>query len=122
MKFDLTKSEIKELVSKYLYKINNLNFIIIPTLKNRVFMLDYMLDKAKARDLILNKLSVDNYRSYEIDKDFDKYGVGYVSIFICDCKLPDNRNKMRNIKVYIKIKDVDGEIPVLSMHESEGDK
>ena len=84
-------------------------------------MQEYMLNKTRAKELVLSKISQENFVSYEFDRDLNNYGVGYVMIFIYDCELKNYSNQMRKIQIYVKIKDVDDSLPVLSMHESKGE-
>ncbi len=122
MNLTLSDSELNKLIKSLLEKINNLDFVIIPTEKNQKMMTLYKLNKSKSRDLVLSKISKDNFVSYEFDRDTSKYGVGYVLIFIFDCKLINLFGENVNVKVYVKIKENKDMLPVLSMHESIGGK
>ncbi len=122
MNLVLSDSKLNELIKSLMEKIINLNFVIIPTEKNRRLMTMYKMNKEKSRDLILSKISKDNFVSYEFDRDTDKYGVGYVLIFIFDCNLINVFGETVTLKIYVKIKDSKDALPILSMHESKGGK
>ena len=122
MQVSLTDSKKKELVTKLLEHINKLDFILILTKKNKSFIMEFNLNKEQIRDYVLSKISIDNLQSYEFDIDTEKYGVGYVIIFIYDVELTDIYGDTQIVNVYVKFKETDNNIPVLSVHRSEGDK
>ena len=122
MLVQMTDSKKKELVNNLLEHIQKSDFTIIMTKKNKQFIMEFKLDKPKIIEKVLNKISVDTLYSYEFDKDTAKYGVGYVIIFIYDVELIDKYGDEQVVNVYVKFKEAENNIPVLSVHRSKGDK
>ena len=122
MLVQMTDSKKKELVNNLLEHIQKSDFTIIMTKKNKQFIMEFKLDKPKIIEKVLNKISVDTLYSYEFDKDTAKYGVGYVIIFIYDVELIDKYGDEQIVNVYVKFKETEKNIPVLSVHRSKGDR
>ena len=122
MLVQMTDSKKKELVNNLLEHIQKSDFTIIMTKKNKQFIMEFKLDKPKIIEKVLNKISVDTLYSYEFDKDTAKYGVGYVIIFIYDVELIDKYGDEQVVNVYVKFKETENNIPVLSVHRSKGDR
>ncbi len=117
----LSKSNKKKLIDELLLKIEELNFHIVyrDDSKNKDFMRKFkIVDKKGARE-ILKKISIDNLQSIEYDDEVIKYGLEEVVIFHIECKLIDFHGDENNVKVYVKIKNKENDMPVISLHECE---
>ena len=115
------KSKKKKLIEELLFKIENLNYYIVlrNDFKNKNFMRKYRIIDKKDAKAILNKISIDNLFSIEYDDNVIKYGPEEVIIFHIDCKLIDFHGEENKVKVYVKIKNKENNMPVISLHECE---
>lgn len=57
--------------------------------------------------------------SIEFDNEVIKYGLEEVVIFHIECKLVDFHGDENDVKVYVKIKNKENNMPVISFHECE---
>lgn len=120
--FELTQSQKKKLINELLLKIDNLDYRIIKDRsdqKNKIFMKNFKINDEIDAKPILNKISVDNFLSYEFDYDTLKYGPEKVAKFIVECKLVDFNGIEQNVEVYVKIKNKEHNMPVISFHINE---
>ena len=116
-----SKSKKKKLVEELLIKINKLDFHIVyrEDQKNKNFMKKYRIIDKKGALKVLEKISFYNLQSIEYDNDVLKYGSEEVVILYVYCELIDFHGDLNNIKVYVKIKNKENNLPVISFHECE---
>ena len=119
MKFELSNSQIKELVGWLKQKINNNEYTIIRREKNNRFLTKYRLDNSLVKEKVLLKISENNYISEEFDYETLKYGTEKVAKFIVECKLIDFHGEESIVNVYVKIKENIDCLATISIHESE---
>ena len=113
-----SKSNIKRIVDNILSKIYNDEFVIIPRDKNKEFMMYYRLTKKDIKQ-ILCCISIGTYISEEFDSDTLKYGPETVVIFIVERTLVNINGEESSVRIYIKIKNKEDKVPVISIHEAE---
>ena len=117
----LSESSKKKLIEDLLLKIENNSFHVVfrENSKNKDFMRRFrIVDKEGVKE-ILKKISVDNLQSVEFDNEVIKYGLEEVVIFHIECSLTDFHGEVNNVKVYVKIKNKENDMPVISLHECE---
>lgn len=103
--------EIKELVSKN-------KFIIVPREENVNFLMKYNLtDNNKIKKILLD-LKESDFKYEDDDIESIKYGTEKVVIFIKKEKLRDLNYKEHTVKIYIKIKMKENNLPIISFHRS----
>lgn len=117
----LSESSKKKLIDDLLLKIENNNFHVVfrENSKNKDFMRRFrIVDKEGVKE-ILKKISVDNLQSVEFDNEVIKYGLEELFIFHIECELIDFHGEENTVKVYVKIKNKENDMPVISLHECE---
>ena len=118
----LTPSQKKELINELLIKIDRLDYHIVTGRrepKNDIFMAEYRINDKEDAKPILSKISVDNFLSYEFDHETDRFGTEKVAKFIVECELINIHGIEENVEVYVKIKNKEHDMPVISFHISE---
>lgn len=119
MEIELSKSQINDLVSWLLDKINKNEFSIVRRDKNNNFMFTYRLNQQSVKEKILSNISSSNFISEEYDYETIKYGKEKVAIFIVDCNLINFHGEEKCLKVYVKIKERKDKLVTISLHEAE---
>lgn len=116
-----SKSDQKKLIDELLVKINKLDYYIVyrDDNKNKDFMKKYRIVNKKGAQEILKKISIDNLISIEYDDEVIKYGLEELFIFHIECELIDFHGEENTVKVYVKIKNKENNMPVISFHECE---
>ena len=115
--------EINELakqiyIKKFLELIENNRFQVIPRDKNEMFILKYDLNNSKIRNMLLC-LEKDDIQYLAEDKEFLKYGNEPLIVFKKPYKLIDRYGNTKTCIVYIKIKNKENCLPIISFHLDE---
>ena len=105
-------------MDKFHNLIKDDQFIIIPRSKNKYFDNRFKLNINDKKNMFL-MLDKNDMKYLVKEKDFIRFGNGLLFVFKKNYKLIDLYGRERNECLYIKIKNNENNLPIISFHLDE---